>query len=132
MHRNTVILIWAGGILVALLAYAAGPGALLNMALDWLAAGIAAVQRLIGELSSFGSDVVRALAVGLFVTFVALAVLAIRQGGRGRMALFTVSSVFLLLLRDGAGASNGRWVAAFALAGVGALVMTTRVRRRSP
>jgi hypothetical protein len=132
MQRNTIMVIWIGGMLVALLAYATDPGALLNAALDLLAAGISAVQRLIGELSAFGSDVVRALAVGLFVTFVALAVLAIRQGGRGRMALFAVSSVFLLLLRDGNGASNGRWVAAFALAAVGALVMTARVRRRSP
>jgi hypothetical protein len=132
MHRNTITLIWIAGVLVALIAYATDPGAFLNAALDVLAAGIATLQRLIGQFSAFGSDVVRALAVGLFVTFVALAVLAIRQGGKGRMALFTVSSVFLLLLRDGGAASNGRWVAAFALAAVGALVMTTRVRRRSP
>jgi hypothetical protein len=132
MHRNTILLIWIGGILVALLAYAADPGALLNAALDLLATGVAGAERLIGELSAFGSDAVRALAVGLFVIFVAMAVLAIRQGGKGRMALFVVSAVFLSLLRDGSGASNGRWVAAFALAAVGALVMTTRVRRRSP
>jgi hypothetical protein len=132
MQRNTIMLIWTGGLLVALLAYATNPGALLNAALDLLAGGLAAVERLVAGLSAFGSDVVRALAVGLFVTFVALAVFAIRQGGKGRMALFTVSTVFVLLLRDGGGESNGRWVAAFALAAVGALVMTTRVRRRSP
>jgi hypothetical protein len=132
MPRTTITLIWIGGILVALLAYAAGPGALLNATLDQIAAGIATIQRLIGGLSAFGSDVVRALAVGLFVIFAALAVLAIRQGGKGRMALFSVSAVFVLLLRDGGAASNGNWVAAFALAATGALVMTARVRRRSP
>jgi hypothetical protein len=132
MHRNTITLIWIGGILVALLAYATNPGALLNAALNLLATAIAAMERLVGELSTFGSDVVRALAVGLFVTFAALAVLAIRHGGKGRMALFSVSTVFVLLLRDGGGASNGNWVAAFALSAVGALVMTTRVRRKTP
>ena len=132
MHRNTIMLIWIGGILVALIAYAADPGALINTALDALAAGIAAIQRLVANLSALGSGIIRALAVGLFVTFVAMAVLAIRQGGKGRMALFTVSAVFVLLLREGNGASNGRWVAAFALAAAGALVMTARVRRKSP
>ena len=80
----------------------------------------------------FGGAVVRALAVGLFVTFVALAVLTIRQGGKGKAALVLVSSVFLVLLHDGANASNGHWAAAFVLAAIGALVMTGRVRRRAP
>jgi hypothetical protein len=132
MHRNTVMLIWVGGILVALIAYLADPGALINSALDLLAAGIAALQRFVANLSALGSEIIRALAVGLFVTFVAMAVLAIRQGGKGRMALFTVSSMFVLLLREGSAASNERWVAAFALAATGALVMTARVRRKSP
>jgi hypothetical protein len=132
MHRNTVAMIWIGGIAVAVIAYATDPGAILETALDLLAAGIAATDRFVHDLSTIGSAVIRALAVGLFVTFVALAVLAIRQGGKGKTALVLVSAVFLLLLRDGAGASNGRWVAAFALAAVGALVMTARVRRRAP
>ena len=130
MHRNTVALIWIGGLAVAVIAYATDPGAILEAALDLLAAAIAATSRFIHDLSSFGSAVIRALAVGLFVTFLALAALAIRQGAKGKAALVMVSAVFLLLLRDGAGASNGRWVAAFALAAVGAVVMTTRVRRR--
>jgi hypothetical protein len=132
MQRNTIVLIWTGGILVALFAYATDPSALLNAALDLVAAAIAAIERLVAALSAFGSDVVRALAIGFFATFVALSVLAIRQGGKGRMALFAVSTVFVLLLRGDGGASNENWVAAFALAAVGALVMTTRVRRRSP
>ncbi len=131
MHRNTIMLIWIGGLLVAGIAYATDPGALLEAALNLLAAGLAACERLVRDLSVFGSDVVRALAVGLFVTFVALSVIAIRQGEKGRTALLTVSVVFVLLLRDGGAASNGRWVAAFALAAVGALVMTSRVLRRT-
>jgi hypothetical protein len=132
MHRNTVALIWLGGIAVAVIAYAVDPGAVLEAALDLLAAAIAGTERFIHDLSNFGSGVIRALAMGLFVTFVALAVLTIRQGGKGKTALVMVSGVFLLLLRDGANSSNGHWVAAFALAAVGALVMTTRVRRRAP
>ena len=130
MHRNTVAFIWIGGIAIAAIAYAADPGALLEAALNLLAAAIAVTERFVRDLSTFGSAVVRALAVGLVVTFVALAILTIRQGGQGRTALVMVSVVFLLLLRDGASAANGRWVAAFALAAVGAVVMTTRVRRR--
>ena len=132
MHRNTVAFIWIGGIAIAAIAYAADPGALLEAALNLLAAAIAVTERFVRDLSTFGSAVIRALAVGLFVTFVALAILTIRQGGQGRTALVMVSVVFLLLLRDGASAANGRWVAAFALAAVGAVVMTTRVRRRVP
>lgn len=130
MHRNTIMFIWAAGIVVALIAYATDPGALWDSALDLLAAAIAATDRLVRNLSLFGSDVVRALAIGLFVVFVALSLIAIRQGGKARMALLCVSTVFLLLLRDGGASSNGRWVAAFALAAVAALVMTTRVRGR--
>jgi hypothetical protein len=130
MRKNPVAAIWLIGILVAVVAYAANPGHLLTVALDTLAAGFAAVEQMVRSLTLFGSDVVRALAIGLFVTFVALSVLAIREGHRGRTALVIVSTVFVLLVRDdGDGVSNGRWVAAFALAAVAALVMTDRIRR---
>jgi hypothetical protein len=130
MRKNPVAAIWFIGILVAVAAYLADPGHLLAAALDMLAAGFAAIDQMVRSLSLFGNNVIRALAIGLFVTFVALAVLAIRQGHRGRMALVFVSAVFLLLVRDGGdGVSNGRWVAAFALAAVAALVMTDRIRR---
>jgi hypothetical protein len=130
MRKSPIAAIWLAGILVAVVAYAANPAHLLTVALDMLAAGFAAIEDMVRSLTLFGSDVVRALAIGLFVTFVALSVLAIRQGHRGRMALVIVSAVFVLLVRDdGDGVSNGRWVAAFALAAVAALVMTDRMRR---
>jgi hypothetical protein len=132
MHRNTITLVWLAGIGVAALAYAVDPGRLLETALDLLATGLANLGRLVQDLSLFGSDLVRAMAIGLFVTFVALAIIAIRQGRKGRAALLAVSTVFVLLVRDGSAAPNGHWVAAFALAAIAALVMTGRVRRGMP
>lgn len=133
MRANPVAAIWVIGILVAIGAYLAGPGFLLSTALTAIAVGVDAAEHLARSLSLLGADVVRALAIGLFVTFVALAVLAIRQGHRGRFALVSVSTVFLLLVGgDGDGVSNGRWIAAFALAAVGALIMTSRIRRPVP
>lgn len=129
MQRNTILLVWGFGILVAALAYAVDPSSLLEGVLDLLAAGLAAAARLVRSLPMFSSDVMRALAIGLFVTFLGLAALTIRQGGKGRTAILAVSAVFVLLVRDGRAASNGQWAAAFALAAAGALVMTGRIRR---
>lgn len=131
MHRNTIALIWLAGIAVVVLAYAIDPGALLNAALDIVAEAAFGLERLARTLSVFGADMVRALAIGLFVTFAALAVLAIRQGRRGRTALLAVTVAFVLLVRDG-DVSNERWAAAFVLASVAALVMTARVARGGP
>ena len=129
MPRNTILMVWGFGILVAALAYAADPASLLEGVLDLLDYGLASVARLVRSLSAFGSDAVRALAIGLFVTFLALAGLTIRQGGKGRTAVLAFSAVFVLLVRDGRAASNGQWAAAFALAAAGAVVMTGRIRR---
>ena len=130
MQRRTIALIWLAGLLVAALAYAADPNALVNAALDLVAAGIAAVERVVSALSVFSAAMVRALAVGLFVTFIGLSLLAIRQGRKGWAALVGVSVGFMLLVHGGA--SNENWVTAFALAAIAALVMTGRVRRGPP
>jgi hypothetical protein len=130
MRRNPVALIWLAGMLVAVVAYVADPGRLFRAALDMLASIAMGFEHLLQSLTQLGGDVLRALAIGLFVTFVALTGLAIRQGHRGRAALVFVSLAFVLLVHDdGTGISNERWVTAFALAAIGSLVMTNRVRR---
>ena len=69
---------------------------------------------------------------GLFATFVALAVAVARRGGRGRGALLLVSVLFLFLAGGGGPdgtSANTRWTAALLLSGMGALVMTGRLRQ---
>ena len=130
MRKNPVAVIWLVGMLAAVVAYVADPNRLFRAALDMLASIVTDFERLLESLTLFGGDVVRALAIGLFVTFLALTALAIRQGRRGRAALVFVSLVFVLLVHDdGSGISNERWVTAFALAAIASLVMTNRVRR---
>jgi len=78
--------------------------------------------------------------VAIYVVFVVLAFLASRHGHRGGGALVVVTTVFLILVWHPYAdypAPISRWVAALALVGVGAVVMTQRlsgppVRRNGP
>ncbi len=76
-------------------------------------------------------DLVRALAIGLYATFVVLALAVARRGGRAKGALVVITVLFVLLVghADMATESNGRWTAALALCAVGAVVMTGRLRQ---
>ena len=73
-------------------------------------------------------DVVRALAIGLYATFLGLAFAVDRRGGRARMAVIVVSILFFLLVGDAGPADQAEWVAGLALSAVGAMVMTARLR----
>ncbi|HEY0418301.1 MAG TPA: hypothetical protein VGC80_02165 [Acetobacteraceae bacterium] len=126
--RNTIALIWIIGLLVALAAYLVGPENLVGFTLDAIDQIFFLVGSFVRELSRVSIAVIRALAVGLFVTFVALAILGIRRGRRVQGALVVVSALFLWLIWDGYYASNGRWTAAFILAAIAALSMTNRLR----
>jgi hypothetical protein len=128
VQRNPVVIIWVIGLAIALAVYAAGP-------FDVTAVLVEAVNRIwwfLGDLvhaiplASFGA--VRALAVGLFVVFVGLSLLAIRAGHRGRAGLVVISVLFLALIwHQETAYANPRWFAALVLAGVGAMVMTSRL-----
>ena len=78
-----------------------------------------------------GRDLVRALAIGLYGTFVVLALSVIRRGGRAKAALFWVSVLFLFLIGgvELTTESDTRWVVALVVAGVGAVTMTQRLRQ---
>ncbi len=75
-------------------------------------------------------DAVRALAIGLYATFVVLALAVLRRGGRARGALVWITLLFLIIA-GGAGRSNAsaRWTAALIIVGVGAVSMTSRLQR---
>jgi xanthine/uracil/vitamin C permease (AzgA family) len=62
------------------------------------------------------------------VVFVGLSLLAIRAGHRGRAGLVVISVLFLALIwHQETAYANPRWFAALVLAGVGAMVMTSRL-----
>jgi len=132
MSRNTIVLIWVAGIVLALIVYVAGPDRFVFVALDFIQRSWWNVQEALLNISLAAFDLVRALAIGLYFVFVALAVLTIHRGGRGRGALVALSLVFLLLVWNSAGdgfAAHSRWMTALLLNALGALSMTRRLTR---
>ena len=130
--RNPVALIWIAGAVVALVAYQIGPNHLLATLSDALSQAFAQLERWTWQLSRTATDFVRAGAVGLFAVFVALGILVLRQGGKAWGALLLISLLFYLLIwSSDDDVSNHRWFLGFAVALIGALVMTGRLRKRA-
>jgi predicted membrane-bound spermidine synthase len=135
MPRNTIALIWAAGVVLALIVYVIGPDRFVFASFDLLAQLWWKLQDALRNISIAAFDFVRALAIGLYFVFVALTVLAIHRGGRGRGALVAVSLVFALLVWNAAGdgfGAHASWMAALALAGAGALTTTRRLTQPEP
>ncbi len=131
-RRDPVLLAWGLGLALAALVYAVGPDRFLFRVLDTLHVLAWRLSEAVADLSFLALDMVRALAIGLFATFVALAVTVARRGGRGRGALLLVTVLFLFLAGGGGPdgtSANTRWTAALLLSGMGALVMTGRLRQ---
>ena len=132
MNRTTIGLVWLGGIVLMLLLYAIGP-------LHFLAAVHAlflnfwdALDNLIARLEHEALDAVRAAAIALYVVFVVLGVLALRQRLRAAPTLVIVSVLFLVLAESDWYDPGTKWFTAALLAGVGAAVMTSRLLRGPP
>ena len=115
------------------MAYALGPQYFLFRLLDYVHVAFWRIGEMIGDLSLVARDMVRALSIGLYGTFVLLCVLVIRRGGRAKAALFWVTILFLVLIGrvEMMTESNARWVFALVVAGFGSLVMTNRLRQVS-
>ena len=130
-RRDPVVVAWVLGLGLAALAYAVGPQYFLFRVVDWFHFAAWRLGEIIGDLSLVAQNVVRALAIGLYATFVVLAVSVLRRGGRARGALIVVTVLFLILIgpTEMATESNARWTAALALSVVGAVVMTGRLRQ---
>ena len=129
-RRDPVVIAWVVGLGLAAVAYAVGPQYFLFRVVDGFYVALWQLSEAIGDLSLMARDAVRALAIGLYVTFVVLAVSVIRRGGRAKAWLLWVSVLFLLLIgrTEMVTQSNTRWILALALAGVGAVSMTARLR----
>ena len=133
MRRDPVSVVWMVGLALAVLFYLLDPSLLagrLGDALAWLALR---VDYVFAELTFAAADAVRAAALALYAVFVVLCLLAVRRGRRGRAALVFVSAAFVLLVAwNDTGPGEQRWGEALLLAGVGAVVMTRRVRATPP
>ena len=129
-RRDPVVIAWVVGLILAALAYWVGPQYFMFRVVDSFHVALWRISETIGDLSLMGRDLVRAMAIGIYATFVVLAIGVIRRGGAGKAALFWVTALFLFLIGglDMTTESSGRWVLALAVAGVGAVTMTQRLR----
>lgn len=130
-RRDPVLIAWVVGLGLAAVAYAIGPQYFMFRVVDSFHLALWRIGEAIGDLSLMGRDLVRALAIGLYATFVVLALSVIRRGGSGKAALFWVSVLFLFLIGgiDLTTESDTRWFLALAVAGAGAITMTQRLRQ---
>lgn len=131
-RRDPVTIAWVAGLALAAIVYAFGPDQVLFRIQDALHMAAWRVSELLWNLSATALDVVRALAIGLFVTFLALSFAVVRRGGRARLAAVVVGVVFVALVEGAAPGDTSRWVAALLLSGIAAAVMTGRLRQASP
>jgi hypothetical protein len=132
LDRRTIGLIWIGGIVLMVALYLIGPQDFIRACEDFVARFWWYIGDLIETLSARAFDAVRAAAIALYVVFVVLGMLARRSGHRSGGALFIVSVLFLLLVETHWYESGTKWFAALVLAGVGAVVMTTRLLHPPP
>ncbi len=129
MRFSPVTLIWLFGALVGVAVYVGGVDDVLAQ-VRMLAANAALLTDItLWRFANMASELIPALATGALVAFVPLAILAIRAGQRGRVALLAVPAVFVWLTSTGY-PSRMNWMEALLLAGSGAAIMTLRLRSR--
>jgi hypothetical protein len=129
---DPVTLAWIGGIVLAVLAYAVGPEHVVSVALDAVQRASWYADELVHRLSSATIAAMRAVAIGLYGTFVILSLMALRRGAPAIGSLVVITLLFLLLVwgAEGSGAgANLRWLIALALAALAALNATRRLGR---
>jgi hypothetical protein len=127
MNRNTVLLIWVLGALLALMLIYAGPNPVERALQD----ALNQVELLTDRLSSQAMEVVRGVAIALYCVFLALCVIALRLGQHAIGMAIVVSVVFLLLAGHVFAwvifLPRPHWVLALLVALFAALTMTRRV-----
>ena len=135
MRRESILLIWIGGIVLAVALYLIGPDRFLDALLNVFDTIDMAFHNLAFVLGAQAYGVVRALALAIYVVFAVLAVLASQRGHRGFWPLIIVSVLFLMLVwrpyEDGF-VPISRWCAALLMVLVGAVLMSQRLTSPPP
>ena len=130
MRRESILMIWIGGFVLAVLLYLIGPDRFFDVCLAVIDGIDVAFHNLVLALGAQTYGVIRAFAIAIYVVFAVLAYLASQRGHRGIGALVVVTAVFLMLVwRPYAlnSAPISHWIAALVLVVVGAVVMTQRL-----
>lgn len=130
MRRESILLIWIGGFVLAVLLYIVGPDRFFDSVLDALISMQLSFREFAAALGAQAYGVIRAAAIALYVVFIILSILSAQRRHRGIGALVGVSIVFLLLVWRPYGefsAPVGRWFAALVVVFVGAAIMTQRL-----
>lgn len=130
MQRQSILMIWIGGLALAVALYLIGPDRFFDACLDFIDGIDATLRNLVLTLGAQTYGVIRALAIAIYVVFAVLAFMASNRGHRGIGALVVVTAVFLIFVwrpYDLYPAPISRWIAALVLALVGAMVMTQRL-----
>jgi hypothetical protein len=130
MRRDHILMIWIGGVVLAVGLYLIGPDRFFDAFFDAIDAIDATFRNLLAELGVKTYGIVRAFAIAIYVVFAVLAVLASQRGRHGFWAVAVVSFVFLMLVWRPFGvypAPLNRWMAALVLVVVAAVVMTQRL-----
>ena len=131
MSRNTIGLIWIGGLVLAVLLTVIGPGSLgieFGAAIDRV---IDTTTLAIARLGDPMRETIRGFAIAVYVVFIALCVLARRRRLPSMTAAVVVTLLFLFLAGTprewGQSLHGSHWFLALLLSLVGALLMTRRL-----
>ena len=127
---DVVVLVWIAGIVLAAIAYVVGPDRLVAGALDGFVHFGAYLDALVHNFTLSTLQGLRAVAIGLYGTYVGLSLLAMRRGAQGPGGLIVVTIACLLLVWGADGAdpvANARWAAALIIAALSALGATRRL-----
>jgi hypothetical protein len=127
VNRRTIGLIWLLGLVLILVLWAVGPEAFIYRFRELVWDAWAGLDALLARLVHQAFDVVRAAAIGLFVVFWLLGLLAWRNGIRSGGMLAGLSILFLILVDTDWYDPGVKWLTAALLAGAGALAMTGRL-----
>jgi hypothetical protein len=130
VRRETILVIWAGGVVLAVALYMVGPDRFLDACLTFFDAIDEAFRNLALILGAQAYAVVRAVTIAFYFVFAVLALIAAHRGLHGVWALIVVTAALMILVWRpyiGGTAPISHWLASLIIILVGGTVMTQRL-----
>lgn len=132
MSRNTIGLIWIGGLLLAVLLTVIGPGLLGTTIAGAFDRSLDALSLSLAQIGDPLREMIRGFAIAAYVVFIVLCILARRRGLPSMTAAIVVTLLLVLLAgapRDwGTSLHRAHWLLALLLTVGAALLMTRRLQ----
>ena len=135
VRRQSILRIWVGGLVLAVLLYAIGPDRFFDSFFGFYDRIEVVFHNLATILGAQVFSVARAAAIAIYIVFSILAFLASQRGHRGFGAWVTVTVLGAILVWrpfSEMPAEGSRWILALLLVVVGALTMTQRLMAAPP